>query len=208
MALNQFIGLTCEIKSMKDEDILFGKIAAARDERLQIDGPSENFPILDAGMKVKILVNGKTGGFNIFVGWVVSSQKELLVVGNVTNLKEYETRRYFRVNVDLPARAYEMTRDAKPFQVRVKNLSLGGMLLETDHLLRPEAKVKIDPKFFSQEVEWLYATVVRALKTREGMLAYGVDFVDLADWEEQRLCAFLYERQRQEIRKKQGFGFL
>ena len=66
-----------------------------------------------------------------------------------------------------------------------------------------EQRIEVDPSFFSIEVEHLYATVSRGQRMINSM-AYVADFDPLAEWEEQKLCGFLFAKQGDEIRRKRG----
>ena len=52
-------------------------------------------------------------------------------------------------------------------------------------------------------MEHLYATVSRGQRMINSM-AYVADFDPLAEWEEQKLCGFLFAKQGDEIRRKRG----
>ncbi len=81
----------------------------------------------------------------------------------------------------------------------IRNISLSGMLFRTDRIFSAETSVWLDTSFFSREGEDLQAVILRGQKFNDGM-AYGADFVDLPDWQEDQLCNFIFSMQRRRVR--------
>ena len=205
MNLELFAGRACELKKMNKAPILFGKIDRVAGDRMEVAGVKEQLPEVACGQHAKILIYDETGGFEVLIGRIDDWEPKRLILREVVSLVEYERQRFFRVGVDLPARIYEIYDDQLygPIPIRIKSISLNSMLFECAQTLVAEQRIEVDPSFFSIEVEHLYATVSRGQRMINSM-AYVADFDPLAEWEEQKLCGFLFAKQGDEIRRKRG----
>ena len=143
------------------------------------------------------------GSFSMLVGRVVEVEGARLSLHGINNVKEYTKRRFYRVDTTINGKVYmsapgrEGKREALP--VVIRNISLSGMLFRTDRIFSAETSVWLDTSFFSREGEDLQAVILRGQKFNDGM-AYGADFVDLPDWQEDQLCNFIFSMQRRRVR--------
>lgn len=204
--LKQYTGLICEVKDYRSNKLLmFGTITLEVDAQIQITVSEPPVPVLPCGEKVKVLIFDNTGGFQALVGRVIDSTTQGVTLDEVTSIVEYEERRFYRVNIDIPSKIYLKREDKlAAYPIRIKDISLKGMLFSGDVVLSGEDQIWVDTTFFCPSADYIKATVVRAQRMRSKELAYGVDFEKLEEWVEQKLNAFLFEKQREEIRRKRG----
>ncbi len=203
MQLDRFKGLACELKKMNNDPVSMGQVIDVNEDILQIQAPFD-FPAgLAAGTKLKMIATEPNGSFSMLAGHVVGVGGSILTLHGINNVKEYAKRRFYRVDTTIHGKIYTgpahggLKRDSIP--VVIRNLSLSGMLFRCEKLFSAETPIWIDTSFFSRECEDVYAVILRGQKFEDGM-AYGADFVDLPDWQEDQLCNFIFTMQRRRVR--------
>lgn len=203
MQLDRFKGLSCELKKMNNDPVSMGQVIDVNEDILQIQAPFDFSSDLEYGTKVKMIATEPNGSFSMLVGHVVEVEGARLTLHGINNVKEYTKRRFYRVDTTINGKIYtapprfDEKREAIPIVIR--NLSLSGMLFRCDRVFSAETPLWIDTAFFSRECEDVEAVILRGQKFNDGM-AYGVDFVDLPDWQEDQLCNFIFSLQRRRVR--------
>ncbi len=203
MQLDRFQGLSCELKKMNNDPVSMGQVIDVNEDILQIQAPFDFPSDLEYGTKLKMIATEPNGSFSMLVGHVVEVEGARLSLHGINNVKEYTKRRFYRVDTTINGKVYmsapgrEGKREALP--VVIRNISLSGMLFRTDRIFSAETSVWLDTSFFSREGEDLQAVILRGQKFNDGM-AYGADFVDLPDWQEDLLCNFIFSMQRRRVR--------
>ncbi len=199
--LDQFKGLACELKQMDNDPVSIGQVIDINEDILHIQAPFD-FPAgLAEGVRLKLIATAPDGSFSVLAGSVVSVGGSTLSLRGINNVKDYSQRRFYRVDVTIPGKIYQEGPFGRPdpIPVVIRNLSVGGMLFRCDKLFIPETPIRLDTAFFSEEKEDLHAVILRGQKFEDGM-AYGADFVDLPDWQEDQLANFVFDMQRRHAR--------
>lgn len=193
----QLNGLACELRQMDNDPVSIGQVIAVEEEILRIRAPFDFPPDLAAGTKLKLTATAPNGSFSVLAGNVVEVSGEVLTLHGINNVKDYSQRRFFRVDTDIQGCIYQEGEFARPdpIPVRIRNLSVGGLLFRCDRLFIPETPIRLDTSFFSSDGEPLHAVILRGQKFENGM-AYGADFAGMPDWLEDQLSNFIFSMQR------------
>lgn len=211
MVPDQYVGLNCEIKTFKNVSLLKAVVQKFSENEIvlgNIQSQGSHMPG-EGAIKIHIYVSKDTE--KVFKGNVVKCINNVLYIEDIEPIINYGSRKSFRVGVDIPAQAYQLPKEGEtegvlgPFPVRIKDISLTGMLLETGHVFRIGAKLEIKGSFVSIGKQCFLAQVKREQKIARGY-TYGVHFLELENWQEEMLCTFLFEEQRNEIRRQKAYS--
>ena len=208
----EYEGSFYEVKSLKNEFISSGIIHKITEDGIEITDPLGPMPILSFKMPVKIAVYNNTLGFRMMAGQVYLSNRDFIRIVDVIDFIDYERRRFFRVDIDVsgvllvpPAilkRQGIESEEPRKVPVRVKDLSLCGNLIETDLPLKIGDELTLLIVLYKSGEEEL-VTLVRRIgaedENRKRLI--GGEIPELSPRVEQQLCAFLFEQQRQQIRR-------
>ena len=85
--------------------------------------------------------------------------------------------------------------------VRVKDVSLCGLLFESDRPFSIGDEMRISMTMTHNELETLTIAVRREVPAQGAKKAYGCEVLDLSNRVEQRLNAFVLEQQQRQIRR-------
>ena len=117
-----------------------------------------------------------------------------------------ERRRSFKIMVDMDGqspffiRGEEMFSFAKPVELKIININLGGVLFSSDSDFEPGDQVMLD--FLEGEMQ-LLMEVLRIQRNKDGSVqGYGCQFMDVTESQEERLAKFIMDCQVLEREKK------
>lgn len=209
MLTKDYIGTVCEVKTLRNALLTTGRIktVSEAEQYVEISDEPHDMPLVPYETPLKIGVYHPEQGYRMLVGETYLSNRELLRAVNVIDFVEYERRRYFRLDIDAEATLYvkEFQREGAgktlKVPIRVKNLSLCGMRFETDYQIPPGAELEVRMVLSKTGAEDLPVTICRIEKHDNGKSAYGVEIPELDERTEQKLCAYLFQQQQQQIRK-------
>lgn len=209
MISEEYVGSVCEIKTLKNVLLTTGKIKtiSPMEQSIEIDDEPNDMPLIPYGTPLKIGVFHAELGFHMLVGQTYLSNRRMLRAVNIIDYLEYERRRYFRLDMDAGAILTVVPSEddgaamVQEIPVRIKNLSMCGMLLESDVPIEATAKLGVQMVLSRAGEESLLVAMVRAEEPKNGKYAYGVEIIDLDSRTEQKLCAFLFRQQQEQIRK-------
>lgn len=213
MLEKEYEGSVCEVKTLKNDFITTGKIHRIDGGEVEIVDPDGPLPVVPYRTSVKIAVYNSGLGFRMMAGRVYASGRERLRVVEVLEFLDFEQRRFFRVDFDGsailieedPVEAGEDSRQ-KPrmHPVRVKNLSLCGVMFETEQVYNMHDRLWLRIPLYHNTEEDLTITIHRIIDTEDGKFQYGAEILGMNNRVEQNLCAYLFEQQRQQILRKRG----
>ena len=198
----------CEVKSLENIPILTGYLSKIREDGIQISGKTDELPILHCDTTVKISIFNSKLGFLVLMGRVYLSTPEIVRIVDVQSETDFEKRNFFRVRVDMAARAHLMRNDRGvgpqgdvSFTVRVQDLSLSGMFFLCGRPLDVEDQIVADLKLTDTVVS-LPCRIVRKIKTEQaGTEGFGCEFLDSSGRQYDLLCKYLFDRQREQLRR-------
>ena len=89
-------------------------------------------------------------------------------------------------------------------KIRVRNMSLCGMMFTSEKELRDGQEAKLRMTLFNNQMETLNIRIVRVIPQKDGRVNYGAELLDLSPRVDQSLCAFLFREQQKQIRRTRG----
>ena len=205
-------GSIYEAKTLKNEYIASGVIRRVEGSEVDLMDPNGSMPIVAMNTPLKIAVYSSHEGFRMLAGQVYLSNREFMRVVDVVDFVNFERRRFFRVDVNMISRllvppevlAHQGIEAEEPRIVptRILDLSLCGLLLETDLPLKSGDKLTVHlslGKAGEEDIELVIRRIGR--ENSEGKRRIGAEIIELSPRVEQQLCAFLFEKQREHIRR-------
>lgn len=209
MLEKDYEGSICEVKTLKNEFLLAGHITRISEEGIEISDPSGPLPIYAYKTPVKVSVFNSHLGFRMLAGQIYMSNREMIRVVNALDFLDYEKRRFFRVDTDASAFLLQEQHDgegepAEPIEhpIRVLNISLCGIMFSSQEKLRLGDQKTIRMALYKSVEEDMRVIIHRIKKHEDNAYVYGCEVVALDKRAEQNLCAYLFEQQRQQIKRK------
>lgn len=201
----EYTDSTVELKSMGNSPILLGYISEVTNDGIRITRKEDRLPLIHCNSTVKVNVYNNRLGFRVLIGKVYLSTPEFIRLSDVQNASDYEKRGFYRVPVNVDARAQAVTDGRRnesrqqPFKIRVRDLSLSGLFFVSDKTLHVGDKLNIALTFYEKEFQFL--CVVRRSRPVEMGTAdgYGCSFEDNTGKKFDLLCKFLFQYQREQI---------
>ncbi len=209
MLSNDYNGSICEVKGLNNSLLATGSIRVISDEMLEVQDSGGHLPVLAMDSKVKLIVHHTKKGVQVLAGRVYISNEKALRLKDLQSYAEYEKRRFFRQTIDhsatllLPAGMPDANGEPLPAKlpVRVKDVSLCGLLFESDRPFSIGDEMRISMTMTHNELETLTIAVRREVPAQGTKKAYGCEVLDLSNRVEQRLNAFVLEQQQRQIRR-------
>lgn len=210
MTLTDCQGCVCEIKGLNNNLITTGVVKAVKEDLLEIGNEDGALPALNLDTKVKVIIHtGQDGGVQVLAARVYISRQTSLQLREMESYAEYEKRRFFRLAIDHSAYLMPPTgmRDAAgnrlPYRIpiRVKDLSLCGLMFESDRDFSVGDEMRVTMTMVNNEMEVLSVAIRRIISQEDGKKAYGCEIQNLSSRTEQRLNAYMLSQQQAQIRK-------
>lgn len=225
--LQQYIGSTCEVKSMENEFLSSGRLIKIDHDALEISAGANDFmQILRYGLPVKLFIHNPKLEEKILVGLTYLSTDNFLRVEDVCPLAEFERRGAFRVNsgvvgilspimTDEERKAFDAKVEALPgsladqlmdetfFEVRVADISLTGVRLVSPKPLHVGQRYYIE---FTPLKDTLifFLQVQRIIDMPDGSVSFGCNFFDVPERQMDLLCRDLFQLQRLEKNRRRN----
>lgn len=213
MCLTEVDGCACEVKDFNNRLIAVGTVRTAGDT-LEVRDLAAQMPILPLDSMIKLFIHKSCAGTVVLAGQVYISNRSFLRLAEVKSLATVERRRFFRQAIDhsavllCPAEGDGQDQDvgAAPemLPVRVKDISLCGLLLESRRELAVGSRMQICMTLHENRLETMDLIVRREAGSNGKKRRYGCELVDLSSLTEQRLCAFIMRQQQEQIRQSRG----
>ena len=214
MMVKQYEGSICEVKTLKDMLLTSGRIEKIEEDTMEISDAPGPMPIIPYKTPVKIAMYNAVHGFKMMAGQVYISNKEYLKIVDILDFLDYERRQFFRVDIDASAELIlpietdrdeteELNAKIEKLPVRMRNISLCGLMFETDREFKKGDKLTVLMPLYKNSEEEL-AVVVQRFYERDGKNYYGAEILNLDGRVEQLLCAYLFAQQRMQIQKRKS----
>jgi hypothetical protein len=202
-----YIGPLCEVKAMDNKLILTGYLGKIGQEEIQIFGKSDPLPIIHCNTTVKVSIYNTALGFRILVGKVYLSTPNLIRISDISTEVEYEKRNFFRVKVEIKTEAFREDNEGHPIRsepptpVIIKDLSLSGLFLTTPRKLEVGDHLSVRLNLYNTPM-YFRCKVVRKIASKFAPEdGYGCEFLDSTGHSTDLLCKYLFECQREQIRR-------
>ena len=209
-------GCVCEIKTLQNDLLATGLVNLIDESGVEIVGiDGEKLPLLHYNLPVKFTLFNNEKGFRMLVGTIYISSDWLLRIADPEELQSFERRMFFRINVDTKVKLRPITNSelsnevieatVEPIEVMLKDVSLGGFLIET-----PDT-IPLGNRYFA---EFTLVSAVRKFRCIVKRSAgesvsgyrrynrYGCTFIDFSAPQQDSLCKDLFHIQRLELKKK------
>ena len=221
----EYIGATCEVKSMENDLLCMGRIIKIDSEALEIAGrDGDRLPLLQYRLSVKLFIYHGKMGTRILVGTVYLSTENFLRAEEVRPLQNFERRGAFRVNTSVkghlslllgdeeqtafdaalgratPEEAERMLARAT-FDVRVMDVSLAGARLQSDLPLAIGTRYILEFQLLNTDMS-LCMRVQRNIRMANSEIQYGCTFFDVSERQVDTLCKELFQLQRLEKNRR------
>lgn len=196
----------CEIKSISNDLILTGTISDITNDYLQIINEPDKLPIIHCNTVIKLNIYNNTLGFLVMIGTVYLSTPEFIRIVEVQNASDFEKRDFFRINVNLIADAYLVHDDLQEnipvqiFTIKISDLSLGGLFFRINQELQIDDHLVVNLNMDSGNMS-LLCKIKRKVAALETSTGYGCEFIDNSGRQFDKLCRFIFDFQRQQIRE-------
>ncbi len=211
MVLTDCEGCICEVKGLDNNLITSGTVKVLGEDLLEIRDEDGQMPSLNLDTKVKIIIhrNQALQKVQVLAARVYISRGTALQVRDLESYAEYEQRRFFRLAIDHsatlmpPSGMRDKAGNRLPYRipVRVKDLSLCGLLFETEREFSVGDEMRLTMTMVNNEMEVLNIAIRRELPGTNGQNAYGCEILRLSSLGEQHLSAYMLEQQQIQIRK-------
>lgn len=207
----------CEVKTLDNDLLIAGYISEVTDEYVQIGTlKGERLPLIRFDKPLKISIHNAKMGFRVLGGVCYLSTDEMLRVVNVDNLQDFERRSFFRVPVVISARMmrvpdeYDKTHheleSPEEIPIDVNNISLSGLLftpVDTSRSFFMGDRFVIELPIDKVKMT-LNIKVCRYEHYENKPKRYGCEFYGYTQKQSDKLCAYIFERERDMIRKKKN----
>lgn len=210
MDLRDYNGCICEVKRVDNTLIASGTVMAIGDGMLEVQDSDGHLPLLTLDTKVKLTIHHTDNGTQVLAGRVYISAPTMMRVRDLERFASSESRRFFRTTLDhsatlvIPAGMRDKNGNRLPpkLPVRVKDLSLCGLLFESYIEFNVGDEMYINMTMVRNQMESLHIVVQRDLKRDDPKLhAYGCEFKNLSPMTEQHVNAYVLQQQQLQIKK-------
>lgn len=221
-----YLNSLCEIKDYDGNILLRGYLnRITDDDEFQIvRGGSKPLPTVMENKTLDVEVLNNIYGNALFVGKVAASTKNHLKLSEVQAKKDFEKRKYFRVDTVFPANAYmgegaleavknlvynaNATAKLKHLSIDIDNLSISGIhiVIKGEQIPLEVGTQLVVVMILENKELTLPITVRRATTNRQGEPnGFGCSFDLTEGWEIDTIGNYLFACQRKQI-QKQRYG--
>ena len=205
-----YLSSICEIKTLSNDFLAAGMVIEITDDYLQIGSyRDERLPLIPFDSPVKIALHNLRAGFRVVAGTAYLSTEEMLRVVDVENLQDFERRGFFRVPAKLQGQITLKDPISGKFeqsmQIAIENVSLSGVFFSI-----PQGKPLSIGDVFLLELKiptGMLALTCSVRRTDYGgvrPIRYGCEFFEYSPRDADKLCGYIFELQREMIRKKKS----
>lgn len=204
----QYLNSPCEVRTMENSPLLMGYISRFVEDGIEIVSKDDRLPLIHCNTMAKISIMNGTLGFKILIGRVYLSTVEFIRIVDLQNVMDFEKRNFFRVRVNLPAKAFPVAKtDAssepapirKPLAAVVRDISLSGLLFLSDQKLELGDQLIVSLDLHSTGISLLSKIVRECPGTRSIRFGYGCEYLDNTGKQFDVLCKYLFDCQREQV---------
>ncbi|MGN0620677.1 MAG: PilZ domain-containing protein [Porcipelethomonas sp.] len=195
-------GSVCEIKTMDNALISVGKIKEVTSKYVKIANKKKELLIVDYGTKLKVNIFNTNLGFRVLLGNVYTSTKSEISLVSMISLVDRERRNFFRVDMDLEARAVfkKTAMDMYPTEadITILDMSLSGIRFRINSQLDIGKIVNVELDLNKKRLSCFRCKVLRMIDTEViSEYMYGCEFLHKQSEDTDVLCSFLFQKQRE-----------
>lgn len=203
----------CEVKGVRNELLTTGRINTITEDSMELIHPDDDkMPLLAYNTTVKIGVFNAKLGFRMLMGVVYISTSEFLRITNLKTLQEFERRGFFRMQVHIPTKIYQITDEggepggepSPAIPVMLEDISLSGVQISIPDKMEIRDTFAIEVQLFKRRMMFNCRVARVARQMDDGRFYYGCAFYDHTERQMDDLCYDLFQLQRLEMRKRKA----
>lgn len=201
----RFIQQKVEIYNMTDVMLASGSLVDLSDDHMEIIG--ELFPHFERGENLKVCVYDDMRGICWYLTSVDYATMDRLILTDFNLLDVIQRRKSIKVKTTFHTNIYviyagddnRVTLDT-PIPITVKDISVGGIYFIAERIFLEGSHFEF---FFNQGPKHLRikTRILRKQELSGEKWGYGCQFVDITEKEQDILFAFLWEEQRQQLKR-------
>ena len=200
---DKYLSATCSVKSMNGELLATGTLVTITPEYLEITDPVNRLPLIPYRTVVNLgIIRGNLPTY-FGMGRVYVSTDDILRIVEYATVNNFEQRKAFRVPVQLRGKLWKAdeggSAGGRDYGAEALDLSLTGTFIYADTALevgeRFEVMLNLPRDYFR------FNCIVRRKYVVRGREGYGCAFEDMTGPMSDKLCAFLFRAQGEQLRK-------
>lgn len=197
----EYEGSVCEIKTMDNELIAIGRIKEVSSEYIKICNSKKELQVVDYSTPIKVNIFNSKIGFRVLVGSIYTSTRKEMCVDSIYNLVDKERRNFFRVDMELPAKAVfkKISEDkySTEIDITIMDMSLSGLKFKTDYDFGINKTISVELNLNKKINSNFQCQIIRLIDFKDGIYKYGCEFVYSKTEDADLLCSFLFQKQRE-----------
>ncbi|MGN1482113.1 flagellar brake protein [Porcipelethomonas sp.] len=200
----EYEGSVCEIKTMENSLIAIGKIKDVTEKYVRIINKKKELKVVDYGKLIKVNIFNTQIGFRVIVGNVYTSTRGEISIVSVVSLTNKERRNFFRVDMDLDAKAYSSF-SSKAVDIKVLDMSLSGLRFSAPKEFGIGSMISVELDLNKKKNLTFPCKIVRVIgENKEDEFQYGCEFVSGKNDNSDALCSFLFQKQREFLNSRKN----
>ncbi|MBR5486035.1 MAG: PilZ domain-containing protein [Oscillospiraceae bacterium] len=204
--LKKYVSSMCEVKTIDNELLMVGIFNGLdEDNHIEIVSPSVRVPFLGYGTPLKVQIYNYKLGLCIIQAKIYISGDHFIKLADMEYVAPGERRTFYRVPVSI-MRNMEVVEEKgaprlAPVEIEIVDISLSGLGFKTEYAVDPDRKYTLKLPLARRECEVVFE-IVRFVDSVDGVYHYGCKFDKMKTADSDALCAFIFENQREQIRKQ------
>jgi hypothetical protein len=150
----------------------------------------------------KVIIKFQQLGYEYLINGIISDigqgSANSISIKYIAAQKCYNLRKFMRFDATLKASI--ISNDGKAVESKVSNISKGGVMLTTSIDLLIDIKTKIRITFDSGNFFTVTTQIIRKSITKEGVFIYGLQFVELSDYDTKIINTQISEYEREYLK--------
>lgn len=203
----EYLHSLCSVKNIAGELLVTGRLSVLEPDYLEIQDPDNRLPLVPDNMIVHISMTTEGLPPYFGVGRACNSTVSCLRIANYADINHFERRGAFRVPVKLKGKLCLLDEgggaDRKSeTPVRVRDISLSGIFFKCKRELSVGQRVQVT--FMIPRDYFQFTCQVRRSVSLESEMGYGCSFEGMSKAMSDKLCAYLFRVQGEQLRKSSG----
>lgn len=201
-----YLHSVCEIKTLESIPLGSGLLESVEEEAVQIVRSGGFLPTLTCNTLVNLHILHSSGENKTLIGKVYLSNPDLMRVVDVQNLSDYERRNFFRLKMSIHTQVYPILEEnsklgsIQPFPVKITDLSISGCFIQTKKKMELNHRFMLVFPLNGAKISFT-CQVQRIDKPENKFNGYGCVFLNNTNRQNDLLCQYLFEQQRELIKR-------
>jgi hypothetical protein len=202
-----YVGSTCEIRSFGNDLLSIGVIEEIADDYIAIVPHNERLRLFNTSAKLKLNIFNSKAGLLVIIAEVLTSSPFQLKIVEPLKIIDHERRSGFCVAVDMWAKVSSDSRFSifESYDVQIvyiNDVSICGLHMFSEKIYEVGSMqwvmLELENRTIITQIEIIRKSEDFAMtRNGVGLYEYGIRFVGLRPEDDDRLCSFLFKRQRE-----------